>query len=434
MAVQAGLATDPDIRDRVEKAIAGVLANQSASGSFGLWAPGSEDLWLNSYVTDFLTRVRQKGYAVPAQAFDLALDNLKNKLAYAGDFQSGGEDIAYALYVLAANGRAAIGDLRYYAETKLDNFATPLAKAQIGAALALYGDKPRADAVFRAALGALSTPTDTTQGWRSDYGSDLRDSAATLTLASETRSGIDLVSLSSRVETERLAATYTSTQEDAWSLMAAHALMESLSEPKLVVDGEPLKGPLFRSLDEASLAIAPLKIANKGDRPVEVGITVRGIPATPEPAGGNYYSLKREYYALDGNPVDLNTIEQGARIVAVLNVTTTESQGARLVLNDPLPAGFEIDNPHILASGDVAALDWLDPVSDVAHVEFRSDRFIAAWDLPAGGPTEFQFAYIARAVSPGTFAHPAALIEDMYRPERRARTETSSVEVVGPLR
>ncbi len=434
VAVQAGLATDPDIRDRVEKAIAGVLANQSASGSFGLWAPGSEDLWLDSYVTDFLTRARQKGYAVPAQAFDIALDNLKNKLAYAGDFQSGGEDIAYALYVLAANGRAAIGDLRYYAETKLDNFATPLAKAQIGAALALYGDKPRADAVFRAALGALSTPTDTTQGWRSDYGSDLRDSAATLTLASETRSGIDLVSLSSRVETERLAATYTSTQEDAWSLMAAHALMESLSEPKLVVDGEPLKGPLFRSLDEASLAIAPLKIANKGDRPVEVGITVRGIPATPEPAGGNYYSLKREYFTLDGNPVDLNTVEQGARIVAVLNVTTTESQGARLVLNDPLPAGFEIDNPHILASGDVAALDWLDPVSDVAHVEFRSDRFIAAWDLPAGGPTEFQFAYIARAVSPGTFAHPAALIEDMYRPERRARTETGSVEVVGPLR
>ncbi len=207
--------------------------------------------------------------------------------------------------MLAANGRAAIGDLRYYAETKLDAFATPLAKAQIGAALALYGDKPRADAVFRAALGALYTPSDATHGWRSDYGSDLRDSAATLTLASETRTGIDLVSLSSRVETERLAASYTSTQEDAWSLLAAHALMESLSEPKLVVDGEPLNGPLFRSLDADSLAIAPLEITNKGDRPIEVGITVRGMPATPEPAGGNYYSLTREYYTLDGEPVDL---------------------------------------------------------------------------------------------------------------------------------
>ena len=434
VAVQAGLASDPDIRDRVQKAVAGVLANQSAAGSFGLWAPGSEDLWLDSYVTDFLTRARQKGYSVPAQAFDLALDNLKNKLAYAGDFQSGGEDIAYALYVLAANGRAAIGDLRYYAETKLDAFATPLAKAQIGAALALYGDKPRADAVFRAALGALYTPTDANEGWRSDYGSNLRDSAATLTLASETRTGIDLVSLSNRVETERLAVSYTSTQEDAWSLLAAHALMESLSEPKLVVDGEPLKGPLFRSLDADSLAVAPLKITNKGDRPIEVGITVRGIPATPEPAGGNYYSLAREYYTLDGKPVDLTTVEQGARIVAVLNITTTESQGARLVLDDPLPAGFAIDNPHILGSGDVSALDWLSLVDNPAHVEFRADRFVAAWDLAANGPTQFQFAYVVRAVSPGTFAHPAALIEDMYRPERRARTDTGSVEVVGPLK
>ena len=52
----------------------------------------------------------------------------------------------------------------------------------------------------------------------------------------------------------------------------------------------------------------------------------------------------------------------------------------------------------------------------------------------SGSATQFQFAYIVRAISPGTFAHPAALVEDMYRPERRARTDTGEVEVVGPLR
>ncbi len=66
-------------------------------------------------------------------------------------------------------------------------------------------------------------------------------------------------------------------------------------------------------------------------------------------------------------------------------------------------------------------------------MEFRSDRFVAAWDLAAGGSTQFQFAYVVRAVSPGTFMHPAAQVEDMYRPERRGRTDTGSVEVVGPL-
>ncbi|HEX9835414.1 MAG TPA: alpha-2-macroglobulin family protein, partial [Alphaproteobacteria bacterium] len=434
VAIRAGLAGDPDISGRVEKAVAGVLANQSASGSFGLWSPGGEDMWLDAYVADFLTRARQRGFEVPNEAFGLALDNLRNRVAYAGDFEAGGEDIAYALYVLAANGRAAIGDLRYYAETKLDAFATPLAKAQIGAALALYGDQARAEAVFRSALGDLSTPRDDDGGWRSDYGSPLRDGAAILTLASETRSGVDLASLAERVERARQGARYTSTQEDAWSLMAAHALMESLSKPRLAVNGEPVDGPLFRGIDADSLAIAPLRINNRGDRPVEVGVTVRGVPAVPEPAGGNYYALKRSYYTLDGAPVDLAAVEQGARLVAVLDVTSTESQGARLILDDPLPAGFEIDNPHILGSGDVSALDWLNLVDNPAHVEFRADRFVAAWDLAPRGPTRFQFAYVVRAVSPGMFAHPAALIEDMYRPERRARTEPGTVEVVGPLR
>jgi alpha-2-macroglobulin len=434
VAIRAGIDQDVDIRERVEKAIAGVLANQSASGSFGLWSPGGEDMWLDAYVTDFLTRARQQGYAVPAEAFDLALANLKNRVAYASDFETGGEDIAYALYVLASNGRAAIGDLRYYAEAKLEAFATPLAKAQIAAALALYGDKPRSEAVFRAALGDLATPPDDNEGWRSDYGSPLRDSAAMLTLASEARAGIDLVSLSSVVESERQRAAHTSTQEDAWSLLAAHALMQSLSPPELLIDGSPVEGPLFRSLDADSLSIAPLTVANRGDLPVELGVTARGVPLTPEPAGGNFYALTRSYYTLEGEPVDLSAVAQGERLVAVLDITTTESEGARLVLDDPLPAGFEIDNPHVLSSGDVAALDWLNPVANPAHLEFRADRFVAAWDLDAGGATQFQFAYIVRAVSPGEFLHPAALIEDMYRPERRARTDTGRVEVVGPLR
>jgi uncharacterized protein YfaS (alpha-2-macroglobulin family) len=434
VAIQAGLAGDPDIEKRVDEAIAGVLANQSASGSFGMWSPGGEDLWLDAYVTDFLTRARQRGFEVPDEAFGLALDNLKNRLAYVGDFESGGDDIAYALYVLAANGRAAIGDLRYYAETKIEAFSTPLAKAQIGAALALYGDKARADAVFAAALGDLTAPGEDSETGRNDYGSALRDSAAMLTLASETRAEIDLVSLSNRVEQERLASRHTSTQEDAWSLMAAHALMQSLSGPRLSVDGDPVAGPLFRSFDANSLAVGPVNVANIGDRPVEVGITVRGVPASPEPAGGNYYALTRSYFTLEGEPVDLSAVEQGERLVAVLDVTTTETTGARLVLDDPLPAGFEIDNPHVLSSGDVAALDWLNLVSNPAHVEFRADRFIAAWDLQPEGATQFQFAYVVRAVTPGTFLHPAALIEDMYRPERRARTDTGRVEVVGPLR
>jgi alpha-2-macroglobulin len=40
-------------------------------------------------------------------------------------------------------------------------------------------------------------------------------------------------------------------------------------------------------------------------------------------------------------------------------------------------------------------------------------------------------AYIVRAVTPGSFVHPAATVEDMYRPDRFARTASSRLDVTG---
>jgi uncharacterized protein YfaS (alpha-2-macroglobulin family) len=121
-----------DIKGRVQQAIAAVLTNQSASGAFGLWAPGEGDMWLDAYVTDFLSRAKAQGYAVPDRAFRSALDNLRNQVNYYADFDKGGEPLAYALMVLAREGAAAVGDLRYYADVKGDAFATPTAMAQLG--------------------------------------------------------------------------------------------------------------------------------------------------------------------------------------------------------------------------------------------------------------------------------------------------------------
>ena len=61
----AGLKDDADLKNRIQEAIYRVLNYQSSTGSFGLWGPGSGDLWLDSYVTDFLTRAREQNYDVP---------------------------------------------------------------------------------------------------------------------------------------------------------------------------------------------------------------------------------------------------------------------------------------------------------------------------------------------------------------------------------
>jgi uncharacterized protein YfaS (alpha-2-macroglobulin family) len=65
-----------------------------------------------------------------------------------------------------------------------------------------------------------------------------------------------------------------------------------------------------------------------------------------------------------------------------------------------------------------------------AHTEFRYDRFVAAFNRDESSARDFNVAYVVRAVTPGVYDHPAATVEDMYRPDMSARTATGKMEVV----
>jgi alpha-2-macroglobulin len=420
-----GLADDAEIEARIAEAIQAVLGNQAANGAFGLWGPYSGDLWLDAYVTDFLSRARSRGHAVPDLAFEAAIDNLRNRVNYAPDFEAGGEDIAYALMVLAREGAAAIGDLRYFVDERAEAFSTPLAAAQLGAALAFYGDQQRADTMFRRAVAQIATIPDDRQAsvWRADYGSVRRDTAAVLALAVEAGSAVvDTDLLSGRLAQ---VGDRVSTQEAVWTLLAADALIDDLRDTGLTINGAVPDGPLVR-LREATARAAPINVANTGSTPTDVTVTTFGVPSEPEPAGGNGFSISRDYYTMDGEPTSPDGVAVGTRLVTVLTVQPFGWQAARLMVDDPLPAGFEIDNPNLLRGGDIRALDWLDPVRG-EHAEFRQERFLAAVDWQSDQP--FQLAYIVRAVSPGDFRHPAASVEDMYRPQMRAHTDMGRITV-----
>jgi len=430
VATALGLPGARNVDTRITQAISEVLMNQSSAGSFGLWAPGNGDLWLDSYVSDFLSRARAKGYSVPPEAFRLAMDNLRNQLNYAQDFEKGGEGIAYALMVLAREGAANIGDLRYYADTKAEAFATPLALAQLAAGLAFYGDQVRADRMFAKAgkrLDRLQSRAEK-QLWRSDYGTTLRDTAAVLTLASEARSDVlDQQSLARRISPEATVNRTRSTQENMWSLLAANALIGEMPAGSFLVNGQPSEGPVVQVLDAQTGGDGQVAVKNVSGKTVSTVLTTYGVPVTAAPAGGNGYVIKRSYFTMDGRAVSPERVTLNDRFVVVVTVSPSRAAKARLIVNDPLPAGFEIDNPNLLKSGDVTALDWLKPTTTVRHAEFRADRFVAAVDWSGKAP--FQLAYIVRAISPGQFRHPAASVEDMYRPQFRARTATAAVTI-----
>ncbi|MDZ4391445.1 MG2 domain-containing protein [Cypionkella sp.] len=410
---------------RVEQAVEEVLTNQSSNGSFGLWGPveNGGDMWLDAFVTDFLSRAKARGYAVPDQAFRSALDNLRNQVNYQADFDSGGEALAYALMVLAREGAAAVGDLRYYADVKGDAFSTPTAMAQLGAALASYGDQPRADAMFRRAGVALLAlkGRETEQIFRADYGTNYRDAAAVLALAAESGSNaVDQEALTSRLAT----TSALSTQEATWALLAANALIDRKGADGILIDGAPASGPLVKVLDAANTA--PVTVKNTSDSDTTLTVTTYGVPSEPEPAGGSGYAIVRNYYTMDGEATTLDGLKVGTRLITVLEVTPFGRGEARLMVSDPLPAGFEIDNPNLMSSG-TDALSELGLETEVAHSEFRQDRFLTAIDRYSN--ETFRLAYVVRAISPGTFHQPAASVEDMYRPDLTGRTDAGTITI-----
>ena len=366
---------------------------------------------------------------MPDIGFKLALDRLRNFVGNAEDpAKDGGRNLAYALYVLARNGAAPVGDLRYFADTKLDAIATPIAKAQIAAALGMLGDRARAERVYAAALASIA-PRPVLDYGRNDYGSVLRDAAALVTLASE--GGAPRATITGaveRVEAARNLTPYTSTQENAWMVLAARALAKDAQTVALDVGGEKTQGALNRNLRAGDLQ-QPLKVTNSGEAAVQAVVTVSGAPLVPEPAAENGFKIERKYYTLDGQATDATKARQNDRFAVVLKITEPQPQFGRVIVADYLPAGFEIDNPRLVSSGDTGTLAWIEDAQEPVNSEFRDDRFSAAFERKSGDASVFTVAYVVRAVSPGRYVHPQAYVEDMYRPDRFGRTATGTVEV-----
>jgi alpha-2-macroglobulin len=430
------LGVDPDLDGRISQAIERELSRQSASGAFGMWSADSndEDPWLDAFVTDFLTRARERNFAVPQQAFDQALDRLRNEVVNTPEpNKDNSAAIAYALYVLGRNGRPVIGDLRYLTDAKLEAFTSPLAKAQLAAGLAMLGDQARAAGAFGAALKALEAERDENVS-RPDYGSRLRDAAAVLALVAEAHLGnieSDAVARAGAVlEQARAERSFLSTQEMNWMTLAAEGLAEHASLAQFRVDDVAVKGALYRRWSGPALPGQSIIVANVGQNPAQLVVSVSGAPIEPDPAVANGYAIERSFYKLDGTKLDaLQSMAQNERVVVALKVTEAQARYARLLVVDRLPAGLEIDNPALVDGGSVEAFSWLSKDAEPAHTEYRDDRFVAAFDRADGQSAFITMAYIVRAVAPGRYVYPPATAEDMYHPERYGRNAFGDLEV-----
>ena len=421
----------------MQAAVARLVNRQSGNGAFGLWSAYGDDsnLWLSSYVTDFLLRAREKGFEVPEDVLVSGLDYLRNMVGNAPDIEAGsGQDMAYALYVLARAGRAPVGDLKYLTDTQASTTSARRWRApRWRAALAMLGDTARADVAFASANAALMTAVETTtnRGYRPDYGSVLRDASAILALATDAKAKPEVISTAmSAIEVERARTSYASTQDMSWMVLAARAIVREAENITLDDNGTAHRGALNKTFTASELE-KDVRIVNTGKDAVRAVVSVTGSPDVAEPEAQNGLTISRDYYTTTGEPVDPSEVAQNTRLVVVLTVAAqgSESLNGNFLLVDALPAGFEIENPTLISSGSTAGLPWLSDLSYVPYTEFRDDRFVASFNTSSA-----TMSYMVRAVAPGRYVHPGAFVEDMYRPEVNARTATGSVTVEEPVR
>lgn len=408
-----------DRAGRLQTAVASVLDRQRFDGGFALWtASGAAEPWLTPYAMDFLLRAKAAGAVVP----DAALADALKFLREAADDETTEPEAraaqAYRLYVLARAGQGRPGAARVLA-ADLDQLPTPLAKAQLGAALMLSHDRPRAEAAFAAALAAPAR-----KWWYKDYGTALRDQLATVVLLKE--SGVlpdRLNALTAALPGTDLRPDSLSTQESAWAVAAAAALGKDGQLAKLRLDGREL--PAAASVTAA--LSGPVSVRNLGDRPIWESVSVTGVLTEAPPAARSGMRITRKFLHEDGTPVDLDTLRQNNSFVLLLEGRAEDGQDHQALIVQGLPAGWEVVGRF--NEGEVPGMAWLDKLSATDAQPAADDRYAAVVPLGSDSPG-FRVAVRLRAVTPGAFELPGAEVSDMYRPGVFARQAVGRIKVL----
>src|ERR1700737_2489754 len=260
----------PATAETLDRAIGHVLELQRSDGSFGVWSDTGDTVpWLDAYATDFLIRAKEHGKNVPDFAIKSAVSWLHDYVRQEHGETSDLPAVAYAHYVLARANSDDLDGLRYFNDTQLARLPTQLAKAQVAAALAQYGDAARAAVAYDAALVPGAARPAALRYL--DYGSDLRDSAAVLAFAAANPgSRTRLTAVIDRIAERFRRAARTSTQEQAWLLMAAEAAVRAGGGEMTVATGngtsETRTTPLYlrRALGSGG---PDTTVANRGGTP-----------------------------------------------------------------------------------------------------------------------------------------------------------------------
>ncbi|MBW1878302.1 MAG: hypothetical protein JRJ84_08075, partial [Deltaproteobacteria bacterium] len=450
--VDPELAKEAPVDKMVQYGVERILSMQTPTGGFAYWPGGyAPNPWGTAYATHLLLDAKEAGHAVPSRPLDDALDYLEREADTRVGTYEGDNTTAYVQYVLARAGRARTAQ----AETLLAQLGEGQRTGRryrevaeprylLMTAMQLGGDR-RYESQLRAPDTSQLT-NERKNDW--SFWSDLRSRGFQLALYHDMFGATgDEGQALANVVGNGLAlhrSTYYTTQEMAWGLTGlgkwVSGGLSDIGEPTLSVNGQEIAAQSIASKGGADYVwtlsgatgagAVNLDLPKTGGKAVYAVVSVQGVRTEGAPAGGNGLSLTREILAADGRPFDLSSHQLGDPVFVRIGITNTSGSTVQnIALVDRIPAGWEIENPRL---GRGHAVDWIDPSETwaVEHMNLRDDRVEVFGTLQRR--EKRYVTYQVRAVTGGTFTHPAVSAEAMYDPRIWSRLQKTRVTIRDP--
>ncbi len=468
-----GLPTPAEMESAVGRDIERLQGLQNYDGGFPYWRRGFESIPFNTiHVTHALFRAQQKGFDVPAEMQQNALNYLRDIESHYPSWYSKETRwtlSAYALYVRDLTGeRDARKAESLLNEAGLEN----LSIEAVGWLWSVIDNEEQLSAIrlyvnnhVVETAGAANFTTAYSDQTYLLLSSDRRTDAILLDALTEDNPQSDLIpKVVTGLQAHRTKGRWGNTQENVFVLIALDRYFNTYESqtPDFVARiwlGDTYAGDnefRGRTTDLYEMLIPMNYVLSE----TSAGGGTQDLILSKDGPGRLYYRLGLQYAPTDLHldPLDMGFVVQrryegvddpedvyqdgegvwyitaGARVKVIITMVA-DNRRYHVALVDPLPAGLEIVNPALAVSQsappDPTNPDyrygwwWWGPWYE--HQNMRDDRAEAFTSLLWDGV--YEYSYIARATTPGTFIVPPAKAEEMYSPEVFGRSGSDWVVV-----
>ena len=415
---------DSYVNDGIQK----VLSMQTYSGGFAMW-PGYQETydWGSIYATDFLVEADKAGYAIPQLDKKMALDYLKKLLSKE---KTPLNLKAYSCFVLSKAGRVKQSWIRRLQEKEEELSSS--SRFYLAASLVSLGDRKAVSDILGQGLPDEKIARETGGALRSYTKENAIALSAYMDLEPE---NVLVPVLVKRLESAMVDGNWQTTQDNAQALLALGKYARYVEEVKeakysgsIIVGRETVAefdNEHKAEISGVDLSDKDIKISVQGEGVAYYYWNAEGVPIeTKVKEEDKGIKIRRKLFTRDGSLVDVNKIKHGDVVVVEISIDADMAYD-NVIVEDLLPACFEIENPRLASTEKV---EWIKNDSfEPDHIDIRDDRLLLFTDLP--NTKDLHYRYAVRAVTKGKFELPPISASCMYDPSIVSVNGQGKVEV-----